>query len=163
MWQWISLNTEEHRDLAPKLPSAGSGPSGPLNNGSNLVVIPSLRTYTGGRSPRSWVQLHAEQPHPALRQLASPTRGQRMLCESQPPVSCAEAKAHNLSARALLLEAATVAQRPAAPISSSARISYSRPTLSSLSTLPHARKRSIFSRILWLLPCGRHASASSAR
>ena len=28
MWQWISLNTEEH--LAPKLPSAGSGPSGPL-------------------------------------------------------------------------------------------------------------------------------------
>ena len=29
MWQWIYLNTEEH--LAPKLPSAGSGPSGPLN------------------------------------------------------------------------------------------------------------------------------------
>ena len=47
----------------------------------------------------------AEQPHPALRQLASPTRGQRMLCESQPPVSCAGAKAHGLSARALLLAA----------------------------------------------------------
>ena len=38
MWQWISPNTEEH--LAPKLPSAGSGPSGPLNN----TFI--LRTYT---------------------------------------------------------------------------------------------------------------------
>ena len=34
MWQWISLNTEEH--LAPKLPSAGSGPSGPLNK--SLIV-----------------------------------------------------------------------------------------------------------------------------
>ena len=31
MWQWTYLNTEEH--LAPKLPSAGSGPSGPLNKG----------------------------------------------------------------------------------------------------------------------------------
>ena len=70
------------------------------SNGSNLVVIP--RTYTGDRSPRSWVQSHAEQPHPALRQLASPTRGQRMLCESQPPVSYAEAKPHRLSARALV-------------------------------------------------------------
>ena len=79
--------------------AAWTKPSRP-SNGSNLVVIP--RTYTGGRSPRSWVQLHAEQPHPALRQLASPTRGQRMLCESQPPVSYAEAKTHRLSARALV-------------------------------------------------------------
>ena len=31
MWQWISLNTEEQLRVAPKLPSAGSGPSGPLN------------------------------------------------------------------------------------------------------------------------------------
>ena len=79
--------------------AAWTKPSRP-SNGSNLVVIP--RTYTGGRSPRSWVQLHAEQPHPALRQLASPTRGQRMLCESQPPVSYAEAKTHRLSARTLV-------------------------------------------------------------
>ena len=97
--------------------AAWTKPSRP-SNGSNLVVIP--RTYTGGRSPRSWVQLHAEQPHPALRQLASPTRGQRMLCESQPPVSSAGAKAHSLSARALLLDAlGTVARYATAPIASS--------------------------------------------
>ena len=43
-----------------------------------------------------------------------------MLCESQPPVSCAGAKAHSLSARALLLDAlGTVARYATAPIASS--------------------------------------------
>ncbi len=45
--------------------------------------------------------------------------GQRMLCESQPPVSCAGAKAHSLSARALLLDAlGTVARYATAPTAS---------------------------------------------
>jgi hypothetical protein len=52
-----------------------------------------------------------------------------MLCESQPPVSCAGAKAHSLSARALLLDAlGTVARYATAPITSSliSRTGYSR-------------------------------------
>ena len=44
----VTRRVEEHT-------AAWTKPSRP-SNGSNLVVIP--RTYTGGRSPRSWVQLH---------------------------------------------------------------------------------------------------------
>ena len=93
----------------------------------------------------------AEQPHPALRQLASPTRGQRMLCESQPPVSCAGAKAHGLSARALLLDAlGTVARYATAPIASSL-ISHALGTVARYATAPIAS--SLISLALGTVAC----------
>ena len=61
-----------------------------------------------------------------------------MLCESQPPVSCAGAKAHSLSARALLLDAlGTVARYATAPIASSL-ISHALGTVARYATAPIA-------------------------
>jgi hypothetical protein len=62
-----------------------------------------------------------------------------MLCESQPPVSCAGAKAHSLSARALLLLDAlgTVARYATAPIASSL-ISHALSTVARYATAPIA-------------------------
>ena len=62
----------------------------------------SVLAHSSPAKPPLMGTVASEQPHPALRQLASPTRGQRMLCESQPPVSYAEAKTHRLNARALV-------------------------------------------------------------
>ena len=51
----IATLTSKVTRRVEKHAAAWTKPSRP-SNGSNLVVIP--RTYTGGRSPRSWVQLH---------------------------------------------------------------------------------------------------------
>ena len=67
-----------------------------------------------------------------------------MLCESQPPVSCAGAKAHSLSARALLLDAlGTVARYATAPIASDSvtRLSSLSHWVQSLAEQPHPPPR----------------------
>jgi len=66
-----------------------------------------------------------------------------MLCESQPPVSCAGAKAHSLSARALLLDAlGTVARYATAPIASTL-ISHALGTVARYATAPIASSLSL--------------------